>query len=176
MKVKIKRLHKDAVIPQYAMPYDAGMDITAVSKKFDHETGCVVYGTGISVEIPEGYVGLIFPRSSIYKHYTEMTNCVGVIDAGYRGEIKVIMRAANRIVRPIKLWNRLRAIFCKNPFKDQKSAENALIVDYFNSCNYKVGDRVAQLIIMPFPTVEFDEVESLSDSERGQNGHGSTGD
>lgn len=175
MKVNIKRLSKDAVIPKYAMPCDAGMDITAISKKFDHKSGCVVYGTGISIEIPEGHVGLLFPRSSIYKRYMEMTNCVGVIDAGYRGEIKVIMRTTNRIVRPLKLWDRLRAIFCKMTFKDNEE-KNSVIVDNINNNDYKVGDRVAQLIIMPFPTVEFNEVDSLSDSDRGENGHGSTGE
>ena len=175
MKVKIKRIHKDAVIPKYAMPCDAGMDITAVSKEFDYESGCVIFGAGISVEIPEGYVGLLFPRSSIYKRCMEMTNCVGVIDAGYRGEIKVIMRSANRLVRPKRFWNRIRAIFCKMVFKHINDDTNSVIVDNINTNDYNVGDRVAQLIIMPFPTVEFDEVESLSDSVRGQNGHGSTG-
>ena len=86
MKVKIKKLCDSAVIPQYAHPTDADMDLVAVSKSFD-DNGNTVYGTGISVEIPEGYVGLIFPRSSISKKDLLLTNSVGVIDSGYRGEL-----------------------------------------------------------------------------------------
>lgn len=176
MKVNIKRLHKDAVIPKYAMPFDAGMDITAISKQFDYESGCIIYGTGIAVEIPEGHVGLLFPRSSIYKRYMEMTNCVGVIDAGYRGEVKVIMRNSTRITRPKRLWDRIRAIFCKRVFKLTNHGTKSVIVDSVGTDDYKVGERIAQLIIMPFPKVEFNEVDSLSESDRGEGGHGSTGE
>ena len=63
MEVKIKKLHKDAVIPKYAKPGDAGMDLTATSMEYD-EDGNWVYGTGLAFEIPEGYVGMLFPRSS----------------------------------------------------------------------------------------------------------------
>lgn len=175
ININIKKLTEDAVIPEYAHPTDAGMDLTAISREFDHKSGCVKYGTGIAVEIPEGFVGLLFPRSSIYKHYMSQTNCVGVIDSGYRGEVKVIMRPSTRMVRPLRLWDRLRAIFCRQVFKDIK-ANNPVIVD---SCSgnteYKVGERIAQLIIMPYPKVAFHEVEELSDSDRGTNGHGSTG-
>ncbi len=86
MKVKIKRLSKNAVIPKKAHATDAGMDMVAVSRDFDNH-GNVVYGTGIAVEIPEGYVGLVFPRSSIHKRDLLLSNSVGVIDSGYRGEI-----------------------------------------------------------------------------------------
>ena len=176
MKVNIKRLHEGAVIPKYAMPFDAGMDITAISKQFDRESGCIIYGTGIAVEIPEGHVGLLFPRSSIYKRYMEMTNCVGVIDAGYRGEVKVIMRNSIRIVRPKRFWDRIRAIFCRMMFKCPNDVTNSVIMDNIGKEDYSVGERIAQLIIMPFPKVEFNEVDSLSESERGEGGHGSTGE
>ena len=176
MKVNIKRLHKDAVIPKYAMPFDACMDITAVSKEFDYESGCIVYGTGIAVEIPEGYVGLLFPRSSIYKRYMGMTGSVGVIDAGYRGEVKVIMRNSTCIVRPKRFLDRIRAIFCKRVFKCTNDSTNSVIVDSIGTFDYKVGERIAQLIIMPFPEVEFNEVDNLSSSDRGEGGHGSTGE
>ena len=86
MIVKIKKLDKNAVIPCYAKQGDAGMDLTATSMEFD-EYGNVVYGTGIAVEIPEGYVGLVFPRSSNAKKDLLLSNSVGVIDSGYRGEI-----------------------------------------------------------------------------------------
>ena len=85
MKIKIKKLHNDAVIPQYAKPGDAGMDLTAVDVSAD--LGYLTYKTGIAIQIPEGHVGLLFPRSSIYKTGQTLSNCVGVIDSGYRGEI-----------------------------------------------------------------------------------------
>lgn len=85
MKVKIKKLHKDAVIPFYAEPGDAGMDLVA-TEAYENDQW-VTYRTGISLEIPAGYVGLLFPRSSVYKKKQRLANSVGVIDSGYRGEI-----------------------------------------------------------------------------------------
>ena len=137
MKVKIKKIHPDAVIPRYAKPGDAGMDLTAVWQK--QESELITYGTGLSVEIPKGYVGLLFPRSSVYKTKMFLTNCVGVIDSGYRGEIMMKFKMMDSNVM------------------------------------YKTGDRVGQLIIMPYPQVEFEEVEGLTATNRGSGGFGSTG-
>ena len=142
MKVKIKKLHPDAVIPAYAKTGDAGMDLTAVSRKVD-EYGNICYGTGLAFEIPEGYVGLVFPRSSNCKKGVILTNCVGVIDSGYRGEVS---------------------------FKFKEIA-----LGNFSKVAYKVGDRIGQIIIMPFPQIEFEEVEELSETERGTKGYGSSG-
>jgi len=139
MKIKIKKLDLNAVIPQYAKEGDAGMDLVATSLEGVEQENKTVYGTGLSVEIPEGYVGLIFPRSSIHKTNHMLANSVGVLDSGYRGEIKLIFR---------------------NPD---------------NKVNYQIGDKIGQLIIMPYPQIEFEEVDSLSDSERGECGFGSTG-
>lgn len=86
MQVKIKKLNHGAVIPTYAHPSDAAMDLTAVSKNEDN-FGNIVYGTGLAIEIPENYVGLIFPRSSISRYDLLLTNSVGVIDCGYTGEV-----------------------------------------------------------------------------------------
>ena len=141
MQVRVKKLHEDAVIPAYGKPGDAGMDLTATSIAKD-SYGNVVYGTGLAIEIPIGYVGLIFPRSSNSKTDLYLTNHVGVVDSGYRGEIMFKFRA--------------------NP-----SLINAVI--------YQVGDRVGQLIIIPYPQIELTESTELSDSERGDGGFGSTG-
>ncbi len=86
MKVKIKKLHKNAIIPQYAKSGDAGMDLVATSKSYDKH-GNVVYGTGLAFEIPKGFVGLLFPRSSNAKKDLLLSNSVGVLDSGYRGEV-----------------------------------------------------------------------------------------
>lgn len=140
--IKIKKLHPDAVIPKYAKPGDAGFDLTAVDVHIDNDRNLgskYYYRTGLAFEIPAGYVGLIFPRSSIFKTGMMLTNCVGVIDSGYRGEVSFIFR---------NLQN--------NPI-------------------YQIGDRIGQMIIMPFPHVEFQEVDELSDTERGTGGFGSSG-
>ena len=144
MKVKIKKLHVDAVVPSYAKPGDAGMDLTATSRTFD-EHGNVVYGVGLAIEIPEGYVGLIFPRSSNAKTDLYLTNHVGVVDSGYRGEIM---------------------------FKFRKSD---VIKNFQEARLYHVGERVGQLMIIPYPQIEFEEVEELSSTERGNGAYGSTG-
>ena len=80
MKIKIKKLHENAIIPKYAKPGDAGMDLTAISISKDN-VGNITYHTGLAVEIPQGYVGLLFPRSSISKKQQFLTNSVGVIDS-----------------------------------------------------------------------------------------------
>jgi dUTP pyrophosphatase len=141
MQVRVKKLHKDAVIPAYSKPGDAGMDITAVSMEKD-DNGNVVYKTGLAVEIPKGYVGLLFPRSSNSKTDLYLTNHVGVIDSGYRGEIMF-------------------------KFRPNPSLINAKI--------YHPGERVGQLIIIPYPQVTLVESAELSDTERGESGFGSTG-
>lgn len=86
MKVKIKKLHKDAVVPFYAKHGDAGMDLTAVTKSYDEQNN-VVYGTGLAFEIPLGYVGMLFPRSSNANKDLILSNSVGILDSGYRGEL-----------------------------------------------------------------------------------------
>lgn len=150
LKVKIKKLHPDAKMPFYAKPGDAGMDLTAVSKKYD-DYGNVHYGFGLAFEIPEGYVGLIFPRSSCAKFDLSLSNCVGVIDSGYRSEVSAKFK-------PALMYNTFHD-------KDLPAYKK----------EYEVGDRVAQIIIMPYPQVEFEEAEELSETERGTGGYGHTG-
>lgn len=94
MILKIKKLNKRAVIPKFAKEGDAGMDLVAVSMLQTEDY--VEYGTGLALEIEAGNVGLIFPRSSISKTGHRLLNSVGVIDSGYRGEIKVRMNHTNK--------------------------------------------------------------------------------
>ena len=140
MKVKIKKLHPLAVIPTYAKSGDAGMDFVA-TKVISEETYSITYGTDIAMEIPEGFVGLVFPRSSIRKYELNLSNSVGVIDSGYRGELQATFR---------------------------KTHGDA-------SETYNVGDKIFQMIIIPYPQIEFEEVDELSDTDRGEGGFGSTG-
>ena len=168
MKVKIRKTHPEAVIPRYAKAGDAGMDLVAVTKESDDKNHVTVYGTGLEVEIPEGHVGLIFPRSSVYKTINRQSNCVGVIDSGYRGELKVTHELSTQAVQALQSLKLASAI-------DDVIAQLELadIVEDMNT--YKVGDRVAQLVIIPYPQIEFEEVEELSSTSRGDNGFGSTG-
>ena len=92
LEVKFKKLVPEAKIPAYAKPGDAGLDLTATSKHWSDDFQCWIYGTGLAVEIPYGYVGLLFPRSSVRKYGLALTNCVGVVDSGYRGEIMATYR------------------------------------------------------------------------------------
>ena len=147
MEVKIKRLIDTAVIPSYAHDTDAGLDFTAISYEYKEDIDCHVFGTGIALEIPEGYVGLCFPRSSNRKTDLYLTNSVGVIDAGYRGEIMASFK--NRDFTPDVIAQLKKG--------------------------YKVGDRIFQMIIIPYPKIKFVEVDELSNSDRGENGHGSSG-
>lgn len=140
LNVKIKKLHPDAVIPVYSKDGDAGLDLT-ITQTYSNTTFDVTYGFGIAMEIPMGYVGLVFPRSSIRKMDLALTNCVGVIDSGYRGEIQATFKKTQGL----------------------------------DSVKYNVGERGAQIIIMPYPKVNFVEVDELSSTERGDGGFGSTG-
>jgi len=94
MKVKIKKLHSDAVIPSYAKQGDAGMDLTTITDPTISET-YIEYDTGLSMEIPEGFVGLLFPRSSVSKTSLMLANSVGVVDSGYRGPVKLRFKQLN---------------------------------------------------------------------------------
>ena len=87
MKVKIKKLHSNSVIPKYAKESDAGLDLVATTIVNATPTQ-ITYGLGIALEIPDGFVGLVFPRSSIRNYDLALTNSVGVIDSGYRGELQ----------------------------------------------------------------------------------------
>lgn len=140
MKVKIKKLCPEAIIPTYAHNTDAGLDLVAISKDIidTKDYGYYQYKTGLSLEIPEGFVGLIYPRSSISKTGMILCNSVGVIDSGYRGEIE------------------LRFRYIKN------------------TTEYNIGDKIGQLVIIPYPKIEFEEVEEHSKTTRGEGGFGST--
>ena len=175
MQVKIKKLHPDAVVPSYAHETDCGLDLTAVSKITD-KYGNVVYGFGLAFEIPEGYAGFIFPRSSNHKSGLLLTNCVGIVDSGYRGEVTAKFASRFVIARPRKFIDKLKMLFeTRESFGKTSYYDINSSVCWDDKINYNVGDRVAQMVILPYPKVEFVEVDELSDTERGTGGYGSTG-
>lgn len=95
VKVKIKRLSPEAVMPSKGTDKSAGYDLTAISAFWDKERNQVKYFFGLAFEIPEGYVGLIFPRSSVCKKDLSLSNCVGVIDSDYRGEVTAVFNVTD---------------------------------------------------------------------------------
>jgi dUTP pyrophosphatase len=153
MKVKIKKLNPLAQIPTYAKDGDAGMDVIATSIISDTPTQ-ITYGLGIALEIPKGFVGVVFPRSSIRKTGLQLSNSVGVIDSGYRGELQAT-------------FNKL---FGGEGMYDEMKVREMQPNEY-----YKIGDRVAQIMVIPHPDIQFEAVNELSDTERGEGGFGSTG-
>ena len=141
MHVTFRRLNQAASIPKAAHPGDAGFDIAA-SEPVDLMPGeRALVHTGLAMAIPEGYAGLVIPRSGLaIRHGISVVNGPGLYDSGDRGEMRVIL--INHGSEPLHI---------------------------------EVGDRIAQLVIVAIPEVRFEEVEELSDSERGVSGFGSTG-
>lgn len=156
MEIKIKRLSEKAIMPSKAFPTDAGYDLTSISMEYD-EYGNVVYGFGWAFDIPEGYVGLLFPRSSCSKYDVNMPNCIGVIDAGFHGEVKAKFRPTS--VQPIR-----------------GAKSDCIEIYHRNRADiFKVGDKCAQMVIVEIPKVSFVEAEELPKSLRGEGGWGHTG-
>ena len=173
MKVKIKKLCESAVIPTYAKLGDAGMDLVATSRIFD-KYGNVEYGTGLAMEIPEGYVGLIFPRSSISKQDLSLANAVGVIDSGYRGEIKFKFKPTLSYME-FGTTDNPYGIYEDSEEFDYVGISGGIEKDCVDASIYNVGDRIGQIIILPYPTISFLEVDELSSTERADGGFGHTG-
>ncbi len=143
MKINYIKLSPNAICPTYGTELSAGADLYALlnADVTVKPAETFLVHTGIAIEIPEGYAGLVFARSGLAsKKGLAPANKVGVIDADYRGEIMV-------------------------PLYNHSSEERTL----------SNGERVAQMIIVPFLKVEYNEVDRLSDTERGLGGFGSTG-
>lgn len=146
VSVNIKLLTPTAKVPLYANNGDACFDFYA-DETVEFRMGELgkTVGTGLSVEVPEGYVLLIFPRSGMSKNSPlRLSNCVGVIDSGYRGEVKVLI---------------------DNIYTN--AGKRYILVNK--------GDRIAQGMIIPRPNIIFNIVDNLSESNRGVGGFGSTG-
>lgn len=138
MRVYFKKLHENAKLPKYANPGDAGLDLTAM--RVEQGPYYWTYGTGLAMSLPEGYAGLIFPRSSVSNTRHSLANSVGLIDSGYRGEIMFRFRIEN-----------------------------------YNQPPYKIGDRIGQLLILPYPEIQVLETTELNNTSRGTGGFGSSG-
>lgn len=138
--VKIRKVHPDAVLPERAHPTDAGMDVTAISMEMTEDY--IEYDTGLQFQLPAGYVMLIFPRSSNSKKDLLLCNSVGVLDAGYTGNLKFRFK---------------------------------LITEGYTEKIYNPGDKIGQIIILPYPEINFIKTEEFDETDRGSGGFGSTG-
>jgi len=152
-QIQIKLLNDKAKLPTKSTESAACYDVIATS--INHNERYVEYGLGFSTEIPEGYVGKIFPRSSISNYDLTMCNSVGVIDSDYRGEWKVRFKLAAP-----------NFIYMDSEYIDPDTMPEKL---------YDVGDKIAQISFEKLTDVEFIESESLMETERGSGGFGSTG-
>ena len=154
--MKICKLHRNAIVPTYAHATDACFDLYAATVAGMTELGRhvdpmhpVTCGTGLAFELPEGFAMLIFSRSGHgFKHDARLANCVGVIDAGYAGEVMVKLTTDNSV-----------------------GLDTGRIVPL----HVKPGDRIAQAMLVAVPRVEFEVVEQMGLTERGAGGFGSSG-
>lgn len=142
--VKYKKVRKDAREPYRATEGAAGYDLYCVQKDYDSVAGATIYHTGLAFEIPEGHVGMLFPRSSLYRKDMMMPYSIGIIDSDYRGEVLAIYKNIRQT---------------QYPYREE----------------YNIGERCCQLLIVRLPTVLWKEAETLSETDRGSGGHGSTG-
>ena len=145
--IYFKKNLPNAIRPTKGSEHAACMDLYAASIIIDHATKSVIVDTGLSTALPPGTALLVYGRSGLgAKHGLRPANGVGVIDADYRGPIKVILKY-----------------------------DNGPLIDIAYDQIIKVGDRIAQCMLVDVPTAFWVETDRLSDTERGEGGFGSTG-
>lgn len=154
MKLKVKRLTETAKLPEKAFQTDAGFDVFADESVTIHNGETVAISTGIAIEIPDGYYGRLKARSGLTRK-TSLRIQEGTIDSSYRGEVKIIAE-----------------------IKDYEQGVSRFgYITSSRTIDYRIekGMKIAQLIIQPVPHFEIVEADELSESDRGENGFGSTG-
>ena len=183
MEIKIKKMSENAVIPKYAIDGDVGMDLTAIDVEYDEEKDMYIYHTGISIESPKHYGVLIFPRSSNRNTDAYICNHVPVIDtAVYRGEIMICFKnrdSLNQIALKEEMDELLTSL---QVYKDPSDAVEEAYKAYYKAkedpmkyAPYEIGDRICQMVLIPYPNGLFKEADELSKTKRGEKGFGSTG-
>ena len=182
LNIKFKKLDERAVIPTYAHEGDVGMDLTAIEVEYNSDMDCYLYHTGLAFETDKHYGIFLFPRSSNRNTEAYLCNHVGIADSAiYRGEIifcfknRTSLRQNAFEGRMIEFWNAI---------EDGKSIEDATgesVHGWMEAMKnpmlfapYKVGDRIGQMVVLPYPDVNLEEAEKLSNTDRGDGGFGST--
>ena len=169
MEVKFKKLSENAVIPTKAHPTDVGFDLTATKVNITEDY--VEYETGIALQLPVGYFAFIVPRSTNSKKDLLLANSVGTIDQAYTGEHKFRFK---RVLMPV-----MQEVMVAPPtgdvLKDAQNTRKVPDLAYRDDHIYKVGDKVGQLIILPYPEINLVETDELYETDRGDAGFGSSG-
>lgn len=172
IKVFLKKLDERAVIPTYAHYGDVGMDLTAIDVEYDADKDMYIYHTGLAFASDFNIGQFLFLRSSNCKTECYLCNQVGVIDSPiYRGEIQLRM----------KLRDSIEAMALVEMFKSGYGSYEEALIDMKNRAKnlefapYKVGDRVAQMVFLQYPTVNIEVVDELNETVRGDGGFGSSG-
>ena len=192
--VFVKKLDERAVIPSYAHEGDVGMDLTAIGVEYDEEKDMYIYHTGLSFESDFNIGDFIFVRSSNRKTDAYLCNHVGIVDSAiYRGEVMICMKNRDSLEMVTEV-NAIRAFMdglsimsrIDENFTLKQVTENAFDLykltkeDYLTRARnlefapYKVGDKIAQMVCLKYPTVKLVEKNELSETERGDGGFGST--
>jgi len=164
MNVNIKKLNENAVIPKYAKPGDSGFDLVAISNVIVRPGQTVKVPIGLAFEIPTGYELQIRPRSGISSR-TNLRTILGTVDSGYRGEVAVTVDNINQ--KNDNLHNGLLTIENEFIFTTEEQRSGTYVI--------KKGDKIAQGVIAPVIQAVFTEVDTLSETERGEGGFGHTG-
>lgn len=154
LQLKVKKLSSLAKLPTKNHSTDAAIDLYSIDEETIRSGQTVKIRTGIAVEIPQGYYGQIFDRSSMGAKGIHVHG--GVIDGSYRGEIIVCLQNTNLYTY-------------EDDYKSFKFDDTPEFYDIKN------GDKIAQMVILPVPELEVVEVEELSSSDRGEKGFGSSG-
>lgn len=199
MNIKVKILDNNAKLPIYSTPGSACMDVTCTSIEYMKDIDTYIFHTGLAFEIPENHAMLIFPRSSNRKTDYYMPNSVGILDSDYRGELMIIFKERNgyfvensadifeqfisKLYKDLNINHELSIINIKNAIEryfirlENYNNVNRIVKkdNIMKSIPYKIGDKIAQIMIIPYPNVEFEIVNKLSASKRGEGGFGSTG-
>lgn len=200
MNLQVKLLYPDSTLPLRAGEHEAGIDLYLHRTAFVDEENATKdpsyastvltsmqekYYSGVAMAIPVGHVGLLFMRSSVCKTPMRFENAVGVIDCTYRGEIYAVATAGMANGSLAITLGVIRNLLEQS----QESMRHPVVakllhstmlthddhVDEIKSGEYKVGDRFAQLVIVPIPSITLEQVEELDSTARGTGGYGSTG-
>ena len=194
LEIKLKKLDKNAVIPEYAHDGDVGMDLTAISVEYDREHDMYIYHTGLAFETDKHYGIFLFPRSSNRKTDAYLCNHVGIADSAiYRGEIILCFknRTSLDVRAEIEKSRCLISRLSYEPFttscgdgisfnwahiaRESENYGNWVYENPMQFAPYQVGERIAQMVVLPYPNVKISVREELSETERGSGAFGSTG-
>jgi dUTP pyrophosphatase len=186
IEIKLKKIDERAVIPTYAHDGDVCMDLTAISVEYDMDKDMYIYHTGLAIESDKHYGTFLLPRSSKRKTDAYLCNHVGVVDSCiYRGEIILCFKnrdSLRLIAREAQITEFFNQLDLTNDIKKASICGAKKFLEYTMNedtamilAPYKVGDRIAQMVVFPYPNVKIKKVKELSETERGENGFGSTG-